>query len=242
MPLKRDWFVFTVGFCVMLAIVVFGTQEVVPVSLTAVAPVSESVLILDAGHGGEDGGASTASGSKESDINLSIVLKMDALLAFCGKPAVLTRREDISLHDDGCATIREKKVSDLKNRVTLVNGYPNALLISVHQNHFTDSRYSGAQVFYHQGDISRQWGERTQELLRQMLDPDNGRKAKLVPDSVYLFDHISCPSILVECGFLSNGEEAALLLTDHYQRKVAAVLTSACLRQITALEKAAGGD
>ena len=240
--MKRDWIVFTVGFCAMLALVVFGTQEVVPVSLTDAVPVSEPVLVLDAGHGGEDGGASTASGSKESDINLSIVLKMDALLAFCGKPAVLTRSEDISLHDDGCATIREKKVSDLKNRVTLVNRHSDALLISVHQNYFTDSRYSGSQVFYNHGDVSRQWGEHTQELLRRTLDPDNGRRAKLVPDSVYLFDHISCPSILVECGFLSNGEEAALLLTEHYQRKIAAVLTSACLRQITALERVSGGD
>lgn len=101
---------------------------------------------------------------------------------------------------------------------------PNAILISVHQNYFTDPKYSGAQVFFNNDDTNRQWGECAQEILRQVIDPGNDRKAKPMPDGIYLFDHISCPAILVECGFLSNGEEAALLLTDTYQRKVAVAL------------------
>ena len=82
-------------------------------------------------------------------------------------------------------------------------------------------------MFYTPGDISRQWGEETQKLLREALDPSNDRKAKPVPDSVYLFSHIGCPAILVECGFLSNGEEASLLCTDAYQRKIAVALAGA---------------
>ena len=238
--MKRDWLILSVGLCFLFGVSAFGARQIVPASMT-VPQEPAYTLILDAGHGGEDGGASTAGGEKESDINLGIVLKMDALLAFCGVEAQLTRSEDISLHDNGCDTIREKKVSDLKNRVEQVNSTPNAMLISVHQNHFTDSRYSGSQVFYAIGDASRQWGEHTQEILRQLLSPNNERKAKLLSDSIYLFKNISCPAILVECGFLSNGEEASLLLTDSYQRKVALALTGACLHQLELLQTISGG-
>ena len=239
--MKRNGIIFIVIFCFVLGILSLKARNIVPVSMTAV-PMSKVTLVLDAGHGGEDGGAASASGAKESDINLAVVRKLDCVLAFCGVEAVLTRSEDISLHSDGCQTIREKKVSDLKNRVSLVNSTSNSMLISVHQNHFTDPAYSGAQVFYNVGDMSRQWGEQTQELLRQVLDPTNGRNAKLLPDSVYLFKHINCPSILVECGFLSNGEEASLLLTDSYQRKIAVALAGACLQQLQIVEGFAGGE
>lgn len=238
--MKRNWIICAVIFCLILGALSLGVRDIVPASMT-VLPRFGVTLILDAGHGGEDGGATSASGAKESDINLAVVRKLDCILAFCGVEAVLTRSEDISLHSDGCQTIREKKVSDLKNRVALVNSTSNSMLISVHQNHFTDPIYSGAQVFYNVGDMSRQWGEQTQEFLRQVLDPGNKRKAKLLPDSVYLFKHINCPSILVECGFLSNGEEASLLLTDSYQRKIAIALAGACLQQLQVVEGLAGG-
>lgn len=240
--MKRDWIFWCASLLFVLGLSAIGIQKVMPVS-TSYVTQSEMTLILDAGHGGEDGGAVTSGGTKESDINLAIVRKLDALLAFCGTEARLTRSEDVSLHSEGCQTTRERKVSDLKNRVEFVRSAANPLLISVHQNYFTDPRYSGAQVFYNTGDISRQWGESTQEVLRQVLDSDNDRKAKLLSEgTVYLFEHISCPSILVECGFLSNGEEASLLLTDSYQRKIALALTSTCLRQIQILQSFSGGE
>ena len=191
--MKRDLLLLFLCLCVLGAVSWLGRDQVVD----AVAPTAEGgrTLILDAGHGGEDGGASTASGSKESDINLDIVLRTEALMAFLGVKTELTRSEDRSIHSEGAATLHEKKVSDLKNRVAFVNNIPNAMLISVHQNHFTDPRYSGAQVFYTGGDVSRQWGEGTQQVLRQVLAPDNDRTAKGVPDSIYLFSHISCPAI-----------------------------------------------
>ena len=238
--MKRDLLLLFLCLCILGAASWLGQGRVV----TAVAPAAEEgrILILDAGHGGEDGGASSASGSRESDINLDIVLKTEALMAFLGVRTELTRSEDRSMHSDGASTLHEKKVSDLKNRVEFVNSIPDAMLISVHQNYFTDPRYGGAQVFYSVGDVSRQWGEGTQEILRQVLDPGNDRAAKVIADNVYLFSHINCPAILVECGFLSNGEEASLLLTDVYQRKISLALAGAYLQEIQMIPTVWGGE
>ena len=238
--MKRDGIIFFTALVIMFACLAAATK-IVP-ALSDCYNVGVPTLILDAGHGGEDGGASSASGHKESDINLSIVLKLEALLAFLGTDTVLTRSEDISIHDSGCNTLREKKVSDLKNRVLMVQNTPNAMLISVHQNAFTDPKYQGAQVFYGIGDLSCQWGNCTQELIRAVLDPENTRKAALIPERVYLFSHIDCPAILVECGFLSNGEEASLLLTDVYQRKLAITLAGSFLQELQMIPNPLGGE
>ena len=163
-------------------------------------------------------------------------------MAFLGVRTELTRSEDRSMHSEGARTLREKKVSDLKNRAAFIAEFPDAMLISVHQNYFTDTRYSGAQVFYNAGDVSRQWGEGTQEVLRQALDRENDRRAKPMPDGIYLFEHINCPAILVECGFLSNGEEASLLLTDSYQRKIAVALAGAYVHELQMIPDVWGGE
>lgn len=238
--MKRDILLLLVCLCVLAGANFLGSDQAVPATADPGAGDGWT-LILDAGHGGEDGGASTAAGEKESDINLAIVLKTRALMAFLGVEPRLTRDTDISIHSDGAQTIRQKKVSDLKNRVALVESTPNALLISVHQNHFTDPRYSGAQVFFNDGDVSQRWGEDTQEVLRQVLGPGNDREAKPMPDGIYLFDHISRPAILVECGFLSNGEEAALLCTDTYQRKIAMALAGAYFDELRMMTSTLGG-
>lgn len=239
--MKRDIFLLLMCLCVLMGVNLFGSDRG---ASAAAGPNTQETwtLILDAGHGGEDGGASTAAGEKESGINLAIVLKTRSLMVFLGAEPRLTRDADISLHSDGCETLRQKKRSDLQNRAALAEGTPNALLISVHQNHFTDPRYSGAQVFFNSGDMNRQWGEGTQEVLRQMLDPGNDRKAKPMPDGIYLFSHISCPALLVECGFLSNGEEAALLRTDMYQRKIAIALAGAYFNELQMTSTILGGE
>lgn len=239
--MKRDMLLLLLCLCVLGGVSWLGAGQ--PASVTATSAVGgQWTLILDAGHGGEDGGASTAAGDKESDINLAIAQKARALMTFLGVEPLLSRETDISLHSSGAETIRQKKVSDLKNRVALIEDTPNAMLLSVHQNHFTDPRYNGSQVFFNSDDISRQWGEAAQEVLRQVLSPDNDRKAKPMPDGIYLFDHVSCPAILVECGFLSNGEEAALLLTDTYQRKVAMALAGAYLNELQMMPTTLGGE
>ena len=203
---------------------------------------SPSVLILDPGHGGVDGGASSPAGNKESDINLAIVLKVESLCAFLGVETVLTRRDDVSIHDAGCKTIREMKVSDLNNRVALIDNTPNAMLISVHQNTFTDPNCHGSQVFFGPSEGSAQWGGYTQLLIQQSVDSGNRRSASAVPEHVYLFKHIDCPAILVECGFLSNATDTALLLTSGYQLKLAAVLTAAYFHQLQMIPNPVGGE
>ena len=187
-------------------------------------------LVLDAGHGGEDGGAVSLTGVAESGLNLSIVLKLDQILGFYGQAPVVLRTEDVSLHDPDADTLREKKVSDLHNRVDAVESQENAVLLSVHQNIFTDQKYHGAQVFYAPTTGSQEWAVFTQELLRTALDPENSRQAKPIPDSVYLMNHISCPAVLIECGFLSNPAEEALLRSEVYQTKLAAAMASAWLQ------------
>ncbi|MDD6159978.1 MAG: N-acetylmuramoyl-L-alanine amidase [Oscillospiraceae bacterium] len=239
--MRRDLAAYLIWFCVTLSVGISFFGRIAP-AFSGSARSAPPVIVLDAGHGGEDGGAVSPAGVKESDINLSIVLKTRSLLAFLGVDTVLTRSDDSANYDAGCTTLREKKVSDLKNRVKQIKSIPNAMLVSVHQNSFTDSRYHGAQVFHASGETSGQWGEYTQTLFRTALDPQNNRKPCAIPEHVYLFKHISCPAILVECGFLTNGEEASLLVTEAYQRKIALVLAGSCIHQLEMTPETLGGD
>lgn len=195
-----------------------------PVSYTNAVPV-----ILDAGHGGEDGGAVSVTGVPESRINLEIVLRLRDALALYGVSPVVLREEDISLHDPEASTLREKKRSDLKNRVRAVEAVEGGTLLSIHQNSYPGNQYRGAQVFYAPTGWSRKLAELLQTALREELQPDNDRKAKPIPESVYLMNHVSCPAVLVECGFLTNPEEEARLRDGGYQKKLAAVLAGAWL-------------
>lgn len=194
------------------------------------ATVAELQLIIDAGHGGEDGGAVSLSGVKESDINLAIALKLDEILGLYGVSTTLLRTDDSSLHSEDAETIHEKKVADLNYRVETIESTINAVVISIHQNTYSSPQYSGAQVFYSNHERSLPLAELAQEALIQWLNPDNTRVATAIPDSIYLMNHISCPAILVECGFLSNPEEEALLITSDYQTQVAATLATVWLQ------------
>lgn len=186
-------------------------------------------LVIDAGHGGEDGGAVSITGVSESQINLSIACKLEDILALYGVAPQMLRREDISLHNDSASTLREKKSSDLRNRVKAIEAVQAPILISIHQNSYPEQRYHGAQVFYAPTAYSKELAEHMQATLNQRLDPSNTRGCKQIPDSVYLMNHISCPAVLVECGFLTNPTEEALLRQEDYQRKIAACLTGALL-------------
>lgn len=202
-----------------------------PVDGQAEVPAPARTLVIDAGHGGQDGGAVSVSGVSESVLNLAVARRLDGILGLCGVPAVMLRSEDVMLSDPGGKTMRERKVSDLHNRVKAVEQVENAVLLSIHQNSFTDPKYSGAQVFYAPTAGSQDFAERTQELLRVTLSPANNRQAKPIPDSVYLMNHIGCKAILVECGFLTNPDEDRLLQTPAYQLKLAATLAGAYLRE-----------
>ena len=184
--------------------------------------------VIDPGHGGEDGGAVSPSGVVESELNLQVSKKVKYLMCLFGHAPVMVRETDISLHSPGSETLRQKKVSDLKNRVALINSVENAFLISIHQNAFTDSRYSGAHVFYN-SDESKPLAELIQKRVREKIDAGNNREAKKVPDSIYLMQHVNCPAVLIECGFMTNHRELSLLRDPRYQTKLASVIVSSYL-------------
>lgn len=202
-------------------------------ALPAFAPMQQepTVYVLDAGHGGEDGGALSAAGDKESDVNLAITLRLDALLRLLGKKTVLTRDADVSIYTDGADTLRQKKVSDLRNRVALVNAIPNAVLISVHQNSLPGvPSVHGAQAFYNTVEPSGQLAQSVQAALNQSIN--TGEKSeKQIDKTIYLMKNVTCPAVLIECGFLSNADEAARLQTTEHQKKLAAAIAAGVLNE-----------
>lgn len=195
----------------------------------AFARLERQTLVIDPGHGGEDGGAVSPSGQEESQVNLEIARSLDALMGFYGVSARMTRTEDVSIHDPSAKTLREKKRSDLKNRVALIQSVENATQISIHQNASPVASHRGIQVFYGTQAQSRPLAQQVQKLLTETLAPEKERKAQAAPSSVYLMAHVTCPAILVECGFLSNPEEECLLREPAYQRKLAMSLAAGYL-------------
>lgn len=183
---------------------------------------NKPTLILDAGHGGEDGGAVSVTGTAESIINLSIVLKADQLAGFLGTAPVLTRDSEDIEYPSEATTIRAKKVADQKARVALINNTENAVLISIHQNKYTDASPVGPQVFF--SDSSHEFAVQLHNSLCSVLGINSNRTAGKIADNIYLFNSVTCPSILVECGFVSNPAEAAKLETEEYQKKLAMII------------------
>ena len=205
-----------------LFLVAIGGSEVASV-LSAYAPIArERTIIIDAGHGGVDGGATSCTGILESQFNLEIALRLEDLCHLLGMDTRMIRRTDCSVYTKG-ETIAQKKVSDLKERVRVVNEGKNNILISIHQNHFTDNKYHGAQVFYAQTEGSQQLALNMQSAFVSTVNTGSKRQAKKA-DGVYLMQHINCPGILIECGFLSNPQEEYLLRSADYQKKICAVI------------------
>lgn len=191
--------------------------------LSVNAPITNRrTVVIDAGHGGVDGGATSCTGVLESKFNLEIALKLNDFMHLLGIDTVMIRETDSSVYTQG-ETIAQKKVSDLKERVRIINSTQNAVLLSIHQNHFSDEKYSGAQVFYAPTEGSQLLAKTLQSSLIQNLNPDNHRQIKKA-DGVYLMQHIDCPGVLIECGFLSNPQEEYLLRDNIYQQKLCSVI------------------
>ena len=191
--------------------------------LSANAPLSDrKTVIIDAGHGGMDGGATSCTGVLESQINLEISLKLNDFLHLLGIDTVMIRTTDCSVYTEG-NTIAQKKVSDLKERTRVINSTPNSIVISIHQNHFHDQKYSGAQAFYASTDGSQELAQNLQSSLIQLLNPDSHRQIKKAT-GIYLMQHINRPAVLLECGFLSNPNEEYLLRNNTYQQKLSSVI------------------
>lgn len=187
---------------------------------------SRSTLVLDAGHGGIDGGAISDSGLKESDINLQIALKTEALVRFLGIDTVMTRETDTDNSDNKAYSEHD----NLVQRAKLANSTENAVLISIHQNKFPSAVVSGAEVMYSDNDDSKALGLITQDNLVALLDSSNRRVARPAPKELLLTSSVECPTILVECGFMSNPQEVQKLASNDYQLKLAAILAGSYIQ------------
>ncbi len=205
----------------------FLSQELNLTSLSRAATGDGSILVIDAGHGGEDGGAVSLSGVQESAINLDIALKMAALAELAGADYVLTRDSEVLCYPADAKTVASRKKFDQNRRLELINGTPDAILLSIHQNCYPHKSPRGPQAFYAADAESKCLAELAQTALTGTLCPGNRRIASPVSKTIYLIKYANCPAALVECGFISNPEESKLLDTDAYRLKIAVALTGA---------------
>lgn len=223
------------GSALILSLGAYTLFSLLPVSVATLAPAGAGegrTIVIDAGHGGEDGGAVSADGVIESGINLAIAQDLDALLTLLGEDTVMTRTGDISVYSEGAQTLRQKKRSDLENRVALVNGTPNAVLLSIHQNSLPKStRTHGAQAFFGGSIGSDTLARSVQTALNSAINESN-KEAKRISDDVFLMKNVTAPAVLVECGFLSNREETAKLQQPDYQTKLAVVIAAGFLNTV----------
>lgn len=188
-------------------------------------------FIIDAGHGGIDGGAVSCTGVNESVINLQIATRLNDLFKILGYQTSMTRTEDRSIHTVG-TTIAQMKASDLKERLRIVNETENAILLSIHQNHFSDSYYYGGQMFYASSNGSKELADSIQSAWIRHLNPNSHRQAKKA-EGIYLMKHVRKPAVLIECGFLSNYNEEQLLRSDEYQKHLCCVIATVCAKYYT---------
>ena len=216
----------------------FGQRDnTVSVNGESDSSLPSRIVILDAGHGGEDGGASSKSGIREKDLNLSVSLLLADYLRASGTEVVLTRDSDRLLYDPNDDYEGRKKVLDLKARLEIAEEvaaeHPGieVLFVSIHMNSYPSDHVSGLQVWYspNASEASSSLAKKIQETTQALLQPDNHRKVKEAGSNIYLLDRLEIPSVLVECGFLSNEHEALLLSDASYQKKLAFTLFTAIM-------------
>lgn len=213
----------------LLSSVLFGTLER---SFLANAPTSTEVtqspvIILDAGHGGEDGGATGTNGVLEKDLNLSMTRGLAALLRLAGYTVVETRTEDKLLYSEGTQK-GHKKQGDLSNRLAFTKQYPNSVFVSIHMNTFPNQSCEGVQVWYSQNnEASKEIAEAVQAQVTTLVQPSNRRRIKAATSGIYILRHATTPAILIECGFLSTPAECERLCDPLYRQKLTLALFSA---------------
>ncbi|MEG2483896.1 MAG: N-acetylmuramoyl-L-alanine amidase [Clostridia bacterium] len=216
--MKRKFIVCILFMCIVTILLGQKNNNVTEVIST---PSTGKVIVLDAGHGIPDEGAVGFRGTTEQKINLEIVLKIQKLLEQNGSIVVITRSDEKAIYNDEKASIKQKKISDIYNRVDITNSSNADLLVSIHLNKFTDPKYSGWQTFYKTGSIkSKKIAEDIQEYINKNMNKTNNRIPRVIKD-IYLIDNSEIPSVVVECGFISNNEESILLKENEYQNKIA---------------------
>lgn len=210
--------IFMIPFCLISMVKDAKDEETLEVSSL---PISNHVIVVDAGHGNPDGGAVGAGGVTESEINLKIALNLQKLLEQSGSVVILTRSDENGIYDKESGTIREKKVSDMKNRVEIGNFSDAEIFVSIHLNKIEESKYSGFQTFYQKNnENSKMLAGFIQDNLNYAIQKDRKREIMSLSGK-YIMDNVKIPTVTVECGFLSNSEELTLLQNDDYQQKLA---------------------
>ena len=220
-------------FCIVGILTILSAISVFflePAAQTSAQEKPEPWLVIDPGHGGEDGGAVAADGTPEAELNLQISLRLHALARLCGVQTAMTRQSEHIEYPTDAGTVSARKTADQKQRVEMINGIPNAVLISVHQNWFPTSSPHGAQVLYADTPRSQALGTLTHENLLRLLDPENRRVAAPASNDIFLMRSVECPAILVECGFLSNPQELQNLKNPEYELKLSMVLIGSFLQ------------
>lgn len=203
----------------LLVLIILGPKDALEVLKET---PSVRTLVIDAGHGGFDGGAQAADGTSEQFINLQIAKDLYSLCGFFGENAILTRTNEEALDYQPGRTIHENKTADLKARQQITEGISDPVFLSIHLNRFSEEQYFGAQTFYSPNNsYSKVYAETIQQKLLDGLQNGNHRKVKTAPETVFLMNRLSCPAVIVECGFLSNPGELEMLKQADYQKRLA---------------------
>lgn len=214
--------ILVITICTLFTIIAFKTINQNPAQKTSAS--DQIQYILDAGHGTPDGGTVGSDGTTEAALNIAITKKISNNLSAAKISHLLTRSDEESIYSEG-DTIHEKKVSDIRNRISIADRTPTTPLISIHMNSYPDNSVYGIQVFYGNGEVAQNLAADLQTTINDELQPNHNKVAKQVSKNIYLFSHISNPVILIECGFLSNNDDLSKLKSDEYQAKLANAIT-----------------
>ncbi len=220
--------IFNILICLLfIFVLVFGINGTYRILKSVSTPSNaRTIVVIDAGHGGKDCGTIGIDGTEEKKINLEIALALRDFLEVSGINTKMTREGDYELYPDGS----DKSRSDLYNRLDFVNSTPNSILISIHQNHYTDESAWGSQIWFSPNDnISKHYADIILNNVKSLLQSDNERINKKSDNSYYILYKAKVPSIMIECGFMSNRNDNDNLKNREYQRKYAySVLTGIC--------------
>ena len=216
---KNSIILVEVAFFILITILFFSFLPKESLMLAYADPDSELIVILDAGHGGEDSGTVGVSGVLEKDLNLVITEKLGEYLANAGFAVVFTRREDKLLYKEEENIKGYKKIYDLKNRAEIANSYSDAIFVSIHMNWYSQSECVGTEIYHADDTESIALGSSVRSAIIERIQPSNKRNLK-VGKGIYLLENSSNPAILIECGFLSNPEECEKLSQKEYQKEL----------------------
>lgn len=220
------YFTLLLLYIIFVLLAIINIDNISPVNSSS---VNKPIIIIDAGHGGEDGGA-VANNVVEKDINLKIALKLKDVFKTAGFEVGLTRNKDVMINSEG-TSLRERKVSDMKNRLSIYNENNNNIVISIHQNKYNIEKYNGTQVFYSiNNKNSKYLAECIKDNIHNLIQPYNNREIKPCGRNIYLLYNSKVPSVIVECGFISNINEANKLIQDEYQKEIVFAIYSGFLK------------